>query len=224
MNTFQRYCTYAFLASLGLSSISVRADIRSITVAAYTNDVAQLQAQAHQHHGYDRAYALYRIAQLGFASPGDHIRPALEEATAILKQRDDAESKVLLAAVNNLSMGLEPWRAQALAGETAELLTAGQASAEARPRALLIAGINRFYTPAAYGGGAAQALTLLQQAEALFANTDVSRISWGQAETQIWLGQVHASLGDESKAREHYEKALALDPECQWANHYRNTL
>lgn len=208
------------------ASADSRPDLKDITSAAYTGDTDVLHALAQASEGYHRAYALYRQAQLGFVEPGEHLKPVLEQAAAILQPRQDAESKVLLAAVYNLSMGLEPSRAKQLAPKALELLAEAKASPFARPRALLIEGINRFYTPASYGGGADVALALLEEAAVLFTDATTAageeNINWGEAETQLWLGQVHAALGQPDQARSHYEHALALDPACQWAQHYLN--
>lgn len=110
----------------------------------------------------------------------------------------------------------------------AQLLETAKASPSARARALLIEGINRFHTPAAYGGGVDKALALLEKAAALFAQRadgkNLSPVAWGEAETHIWLGQVRARLGQPQQARAHYEQALSLDPSCAWANYYLGQL
>lgn len=216
--------TAAILLTLTGQALASNSD--AITRAAYANDLTQLDILAQENTGYDRAYAFYREAQLRFSSADQNLQPILDQATAILTPMEDPEAKVLLAAVHNLTMGLSPQRAAQLAPEVEQLLNAAKEDDKTRGRALLIEGINRFYTPAAYGGGAESARERLQQAAEHFAHgkQQATEVTWGEAETHVWLGQVYAAMQQPKKAREHYQQALAVDPPCPWAHYYMDQL
>jgi tetratricopeptide (TPR) repeat protein len=126
-------------------------------------------------------------------------------------------------------MGSQPERAQVLAPKVELLLTQGEKSEPTvRARALLIKGINRFYTPPAFGGGTDTAFALLQQAALQFQqnqdNNIHDSIAWGPEETQIWLGKIEASLGNKAQAKNYYQKALAMNPNCSWVEFYLKQL
>lgn len=217
--------TAAFLFSISCYAVT-SSNSELITAAAYANDVPQLQELSEQSTGYDRAYALYRLAQLSFAEPDKHLQPQLDQATAILETMTAPEAKVLLAAVHNLSMGLDPRRAPQLASEVAQLLSAAKQDEQSRGRALLVEGINRFFTPPAYGGGVEVARDLLQQAAQHFDSRpdQTGSIRWGEAEVDLWLGQVYAALQQPAQALRHYDRALSADPACLWAQHFKARL
>ena len=218
--TTMTLCTVIFISICNADETT-----QAITDAAFQNDLKHLHTFARSSDGYNRAYSFYRQAQLTFANPNEQTRSLLQDAATILKTNNDGESQVLLAAVYNLIMGASPDRAQTLAPRVELLLNQGEKSEPAtRARALLIKGINRFYTPPAFGGGTDIAFALLQQAALQFQenqdNNIQDSIAWGPVETQIWLGKVEASLGNKKQAMHYYQNALAINPNCSWVEFY----
>lgn len=87
------------------------------------------------------------------------------------------------------------------------------------PRVLLLEGIGTLHKPSFVGGGADKALPLLRQAIARFeAETvaDSTAPDWGRDDAHVWAGQAAMKLSDYAGAREHYRKALEINPANSW--------
>lgn len=170
-------------------------------------------------------YILYRTAGRHgcdeAAEPGcvwkllERAEDALE---ASLAAKPMAETHALQASVYGLMIG-EKHELGSLLGQRIDGIYARALSLDPKnPRVWLLKGIGDFYTPAAFGGGAEAALRSLERAAAAFETDDPTppEPRWGRVDVHVWLGQVHASLGDTEKAREAYQRALALEPRHSW--------
>jgi tetratricopeptide (TPR) repeat protein len=175
-------------------------------------------------HHY-RGYALYRLAgrhACDEAQDAGCVNRLLEQAEesveASLELGPRAETYALLGSVYGLMIGENPALGAAL-GDRIDDLQAQALSLDAEnPRVWLLKGIGDFFTPEAYGGGIAPARSALERAAAAF-QTDAPlppEPRWGRADVHIWLGQVHQAAGETDRAREEYEKALAIDSGNAW--------
>ena len=199
---------------------------QAITNATYQYNASQLNALADSSTGYNKAYAYYRLAQIDIPNPDKSaVLANLDLALAELKPLNDPEADVLKAAIWGLMMGADPKSASTLYPQLQQTLAEAKEDINAKPRALLIEGINAFYTPPAYGGGTEKARTLLEEALNHYqASSTDAQVVWGEVETYIWLGQVLEQEQQTDKARSAYKQALALDPNCTWASQKLNAL
>ena len=191
----------------------------SITNATCQHNTPELKALADSSTGYNKAYALYRLAQVNITNEDKStVITHLNDAIALLAPIRDPEADVLKAAIWGLLMGADPKSASTLYPQVQQTLAAAKAHKNAKPRALLIEGINAFYVPPAYGGGTEKARLLFKEALSYYQSpAKNAQISWGEVETNIWLGQVLEQEGQKEEARSAYEEALTLDPNCTWA-------
>ena len=219
-------CTMALLSGAVLATPAdpCTPDGEAITEAAYTNKPLQLEHYAQACSGYHKSYALYRLAQLrlGRVPMADNLLLVnqgivnLERGKASAEQGKvsrDGESKILLAALYNLKMGLVTTQAEQWMPKFDQLLAEALQDPAAAPRALLIKGIHLFFVPVEFGGGSAAATTVLQQAVVAFEQQQGAAVQkWGQAEAHLWLGQAYAAGGDRAGAKNMYQRALELAP------------
>jgi len=87
------------------------------------------------------------------------------------------------------------------------------------PRTALIEGIGILHKPSFVGGGADKALAKLREAIVLFdAETvaDSTAPDWGRDDAHVWAGQAAMKLSDYAAAREHYRRALEINPDNSW--------
>ncbi len=171
-------------------------------------------------------YGLYRAATLALAARDKGAaRTLLDRAARILEALDAQatipETPALLASVYGLKISVA--RVSMVAGMTlgpksSALLDKALAAGPRNPRVWLMKGIGAFNTPAAFGGGLADAETALKSALGHFAGDDPSPPlpAWGQADAHIWLGQVYAKQKKPDLARAHYDSALVLQPLNAW--------
>ena len=86
------------------------------------------------------------------------------------------------------------------------------------PRILYLKGVSLLMAPGPFGDRE-EALRHLARAVSRFraeSGSASAAISWGEPEAFAFLGLAHAREDDPVRAREHYERALALAPEFAW--------
>lgn len=166
----------------------------------HTGDAAELQALAAKLERaaavaptdwlprYYQAYALVISAFTGKeAAPVkdktlDRAEAALAQARRL--QGDESELLALQAYLYQARLSIEPAaRAQEYSAKVTEAVDRAEALNPANPRPYLIEANNVYYTPAAFGGGAAAARPLYEQAKARFAAfrpASALAPNWGQ--------------------------------------------
>jgi tetratricopeptide (TPR) repeat protein len=170
-------------------------------------------------------YVLYRIASRHGcdeeAEPGcvwKMLERAEEVLEASLTARPLPETYALLGSVNGLMIGENNALGATLGSRIDALQAQGRALDPDNPRVWLLKGIGDFFTPEAFGGGAEAALRSLERAAEFFEADDPTppEPRWGRVDVHVWLGQVHAARGEKEKAREEYQRVLALEPRHAW--------
>jgi tetratricopeptide (TPR) repeat protein len=203
----------------GRADLALQARDRFAALAATEPDVALLHywtAVA----GW-RAFPLLPRAKSKAAAEAtlDHAMDAVHRAIALDPRLADAIA---------LEAGLTGMRVQ-LGGMT-EGMTLGpvmgkledqaKALAPANPRVRFLAALNTLHKPGFVGGGARKALPLFEAAIAAFAAEtpgDGLQPDWGRDDAHLWAGRAAAELKDWAKAREHFDRALELNPRNEWA-------
>jgi hypothetical protein len=172
----------------------------TITQVMSTGDAAELQALAAKLERaaavaptdwlprYYQAYALV-ISAFQSRESGAAKDKVLDSAEGALAQAlrlkgDESELLALHAYLYQARLSVEPMvRAQEYSAKVTEAVDQAEALNPANPRPYLIEANNVYYTPAAFGGGAATARPLYEQAKARFAAfrpASPLAPSWGQ--------------------------------------------
>lgn len=213
------------IASLVLpaTALAGQAEIDQIERAASVLNTQKLTQLSQEFNGYDKALGLYRLGlSHNLTGNQDAAKTAMKEAMNTLEelsesQPENAEVKALLAQVYGLSVALEPLKAPYYGIKSGQVLGEAEALAPNNPRVKLVKGIGKLNTPPMFGGSKDAALKAFEQAVELYQNDEYSNYHWGEAETYTWLGLVHQQQGDTTKAKQHWQKALEINPDYGWA-------
>ena len=190
------------------------AELLGATIAQvmHTGDAAELQALAAKLERaatvapadwlprYYQAYALI-VSVFQSKEKGDAKDALLDRAEAALTQArqlhgDESELLTLQAYAYQARLGISPMlRAQKYSAMVDEATAQAQALNPANPRAYLVAANNVYYTPKMFGGGAAAARPLYEQAKAKYAAAPPAgplAPDWGQGQLLGRLKQYDA--------------------------------
>lgn len=132
---------------------------------------------------------------------------------------DFAESRILLAGLYGLKIGIDPSLASQLGTKAASNFTKAKKLDPGNPRLYLVKGKSAVYKPEAFGGGSAVAKKELNTALHYFAEykgQDDTYPHWGHAETYAWLGRISEMEKDVVLAEKHFKSALSVDPNYNW--------
>lgn len=171
---------------------------------------------------YAAAYAGWRLAfnpAVGERVQNDLLDEAETQLLAALKiDAGFADGLSLLSGVYGAKIAKSPVKGIILGPKSTQTLDKAMALEPENPRVLLAKGVSKFNTPAAFGGSAREAETLLRRALAKFAEAPAGQAwpNWGRVDAHAWLGQVLADRGDKPGALAEYEKALVLAPKSGW--------
>jgi len=152
----------------------------------HTGDAAELQALAAKLERaaaaapadwlprYYQAYALvvsvFQSKENGAAKDKALDRAEEALAQALRLKGDESEVLTLQAYLYQARLGIEPMaRAQEYSAKVTEAVDRAEALNPANPRPYLVEANNVYYTPVAYGGGAAKARPIYEQAKAKYA-------------------------------------------------------
>lgn len=212
----------------------VKRDIRVAEQAGDADALLELQAALKKHFGpeeplaylayYWAAYVDDRIVFLTkLRRPQQNTLKYLDEGAALLEQAlkrktDFAEGYILLASFYGQKASMEMLASFYGPKATYTLKKALEIEAD-NPRAYLIDGIGKFYTPQAFGGGLDKALRSVRKAKSLFPKYRCANVAcpdWGYLEAHAWLGQIQAAQGEYDDARGSFREGLSVDPNNAW--------
>jgi len=141
-------------------------------------------------------------------------RRYLEE---IMRARPEwGEPYALYASMLGYEIALHMDRAMELAFQIEDYFGKAAARGPNDPRVNLLRGISVFYTPPMYGGGAEEAVPLLEKAVELFERektSDPYQPAWGMEEAGTYLGMAYSQLEQPDRAASCFEKVLARHPD-----------
>lgn len=143
-------------------------------------------------------YLAYSKAQISYIEKEASKRDAYldeadkerKDAVTLLKKETD-ETYVLAAMIANARLvvdGMNRWQKYGKIFE--ENLESAKAINPENPRRLYLIGVNKYFTPKAFGGGKKAALPYLEKAEPLFAKEagdDITKPSWGKRANSFFL-------------------------------------
>lgn len=209
--------TFSFAATAGQSEID------QIEKAAATLDTQTLSTLSAQYSGYDKALGLYRLAlSHNLKAEQEEAKVALNRSMETLESLtesnpDNAEVKALLAQVYGYKVAMEPLKGAYYGIKSGQTLDAAEEMAPNNPRVMLVKGIGKLNTPPMFGGSKEAAQTAFEKALEAYKSDQYSDYHWGEAEAYTWLGLVHLQQGDVTKAQNHWQQALTVNPDYGWA-------
>lgn len=176
---------------------------------------------------YYAALADYRLANLLIQSDRKRTRTYLNDSIDHLKEATQldgefAEAYALLSGVYGQKIGLNPLQSIVLGPRSGKAIERAVALTPDNPRVVLLQAVGLYYTPKAFGGDREKAIAGFQRAAGLFEQevvTDTIQPDWGNDEIYAWIGIACKDAGEIEKAREAYEKALEINPECGWVKY-----
>jgi tetratricopeptide (TPR) repeat protein len=134
---------------------------------------------------------------------------------------DFGDALALMSSFYGYKIALRPWLGFIYGPRTGRYMGAALILSPNSPRVHLLQGISLFYTPAAFGGSKEGARESFEKSLTLFAepSPDPALPDWGHSETWGWLGLYALDAGDSTAARQHFDQALAIDPDNNWVRH-----
>jgi tetratricopeptide (TPR) repeat protein len=177
-----------------------------------------------------RGYALFRLALVASRRDDPVLRRRLlDDADQTLRASAAslplAETHALRASILGQMIGLSgnPFVSMRLGPRSSVEMKQALELAPDNPRVWLIRGINTMHTPRMFGGGLDAAEEYLTKARVLFASDTAHppRPTWGKADVEIALGQLHLMQLRYMEARADFGRALLLQPRNGWV---RDTL
>lgn len=191
---------YAELLGATITQVMSTGDAAELQELAAKLERAAVAAPADWLPRYYQAYALI-ISVFQSKEKGDAKDLLLDRAEAALAQArqlhgDESELLTLQAYAYQARLGISPMlRAQKYSAMVDEATAQAQALNPANPRAYLVAANNVYYTPKMFGGGAAAARPLYEQAKAKYADFQPASPlapTWGQGQLLGRLKQYEA--------------------------------
>lgn len=207
----------------GFNADAGQAEIDQIERAASLLDIEKLTNLSQQYTGYDAALAHYRLAlSANLSGRAQLAKSAIKQAMSQLEQlnthgQDNVEVKALLAQVYGYTIALSPIKGIVYGSKAQNMLKQAKQLAADNPRVLLVQGIAAINTPPMFGGDKEEALSLLNQAIAAYADDIYSSYHWGYAEAYTLRGMIYQQQGQRSQALADWQQALKLDPNYGWA-------
>jgi hypothetical protein len=213
----------SLLLILSLNTQASQTDIDSIEQAAMTLDSKQLTQLATQNHGYEKAFAQYRLAiAKNLQAQSEQANTVLDLAIAGLENLteqtpNDDEVWLLLAQTYGLKIAYQPMKAAYYGPKSGMALAQAFSLNQSNPRSYLVKGISKYNTPTMFGGSKSAALAALNKAIDLFQQNDGANKSWGEAEAYVWRGLTNMALDDKNQALNDWRNALIIAPNYGWA-------
>lgn len=174
---------------------------------------------------YYIAYANYRLASFYHTQrDNDKIDKVVDDAIDHLQKALDLNSEfadgyALLSSMYGEKIAVSPIKSVYYGPKSGAAMSKALEIEPNNPRAYLMNGTSKYYTPKLFGGGTENAMEALQKATQCF-KTYKSKSElypdWGERETYAWLGIIAKDNGDLIQARKYYEQALVIDADYGW--------
>jgi tetratricopeptide (TPR) repeat protein len=177
---------------------------------------------------YWAAYADYHAMIALMTTDKDHAVEYIDRAIDVLESLVDhdegfAEGWALLSTSYGLKASTGSFAGMKYGPASAKAINTAMELAPHNPRVLLVAGISKYYTPAAYGGDKDRALAYFRQSAAILdsQSTHATTVEpdWGHAEAYTYIGISMMDRGDIAAARSVFEHVLEIEPEFGWVKY-----
>lgn len=211
-------CSYASFTMAGI------AELNAVEQAFNAPTPAALIQLADVFDGFDGFVANYRLAiKYQYSNEVEKAKsvaqalvPALE--TYSEANPSDAEALALLANIYGYTISLLPEKAMAYGPLSQQVMKKAIALDPENARVLFFKGSLEYSTPTMFGGSKVKARESLITAISAYENDVASERYWGHADAIILLGLTYLEEGKLNQAREHWQQALAVQPDNGWAH------
>lgn len=226
----KQFATGLLLAATFSATAVADEQLHEIENAFQASDAAALTSLAEAAQGKNQFVAQYRLISMALGnSQTEKAHTLLNELKSDLEAEtgsnpDNAEAWALLASTYGmLSTNVPREKAMEYGRRASEAEGRALSTGPNNPMALLLIGINKFYTPEEWGGGKPRALEYFERAVTAYESGNLER-TWGHADALVWRGSTHAKLGNETQAKTDIDAAIAMEPDYQWAQNALNLL
>lgn len=170
---------------------------------------------------YYAGLAEYRLVVHAFSvektdEAGTSVGQARKYLEKAMELRPDwGEPPAMVGTLLGYEIALNPSRAMELGMKTFSYFGQAESKEPQNPRVRLLKGLSLFYWPVEFGGGADNALRVLEEVVELFGKekpADPLQPSWGLEEALTFMARAYAQKGDKVRAEECLNKALAANP------------
>lgn len=128
-----------------------------------------------------------------------------------------AEAKALLSSVLGFKIAYSPWKGMLLGSKSSDLLESALKSGSNSPIVQKMYAGNQYFTPEMWGGDKDQALAAFLKSNQLFEQKSDTQ-NWMYLDNLAWIGLIYQEKGMNAKAKEVWQKAVALEPEFDWVS------
>lgn len=225
----KQFAAGLLLAATFSATASADEQLNEIENAFQAADASTLTTLADAAQGQNQLVAQYRLTSLALGNgQSEKAHTLLTELKSDLETEtganpDNAEAWALLASTYGMLSAMEPAKAMDYGPRAATAEGRALTTGPNNPMALLLIGINKFYTPEEWGGGKPRALEYFERAVTAYEAGDLER-TWGHADALVWRGSTHAKLGNKTQAKADIDAAIAMEPDYQWAQNALNLL
>ena len=239
----KKLLAFALAATLAMAFNAPALALDRAAVAAARRD---LQSAVNQGDPAALASVRARFAAMSQAEPGDallHYWVAVASWRALPLQRDKklaermgddalehlekaliaepkfAEALAVKGGIQGMLISYKPGAMMTLGPQSGANLGRAVSLQPDNPRIHLLAGVGKFHTPAAFGGGAKSAVEEFRRAQELFAKESVADSTapdWGRDDACLWEGRAAMQMKDYAAARDAYRLALTANPANGW--------
>jgi len=170
----------------------------------------------------DYRLTTYAINQKNKEAVKKYLQDGFEQLEQCLDIKPEyADAWALISAMYGYKIALIPWSGILYGPKSSKAIATAKELEPNNPRIALIEGISAFHTPEQWGGGKERARELLIKSSELFRNDKpTSELpDWGYSEAHAWLGILYQQEDDITTAKQHYLKALEIDPGNGWVRY-----
>lgn len=139
----------------------------------------------------------------------------LAEQLAKAKGDDAPRAQGILAALYGYKIAYAPAKGMTLGPKSKKLYAQALAANPDEPLVLMLYGVNKYHTPAAWGGSLTEAEKSMQQALATFSCGDDE---WVHASALAWLGMAQHDLEKQDEALKTFELAASTHKGFNWVD------
>jgi tetratricopeptide (TPR) repeat protein len=147
-----------------------------------------------------------------------HLEDCITGLNQLLKRRDDAQARALLASCYGASSRYHFVSAAWRGLEAGRQMAVAIRQAPDNPWVVFQDGVSDYETPMMFGGNKKRAMDKLRRAAALFAASrppGSAQPVWGEAEAWLYIGRTYQALGETEAARGALLTGLAMAPDSR---------
>ncbi|WP_424962235.1 tetratricopeptide repeat protein [Ekhidna sp.] len=182
-------------------------------------------AQAKEESGddsFEAAMAMYGMLNNTMATKDEATFNEYKDQTIdLLKELNEdnpewGEPRAVLSSVYGLVMAYSPWKGMYLGMKSSSLMEDALKLQPESPLVQKLYGGSKLYTPEMFGGNAEEAVTASTRSLELF-DDDSTTENWVYLDTMMGLALAYSESGQNEKAKETLRKAIAFEPQYEWA-------